>query len=104
MRAILLIALVMIYNGSWRSTDIRWYQGPTTVTANGEKFDVTGYTYASKSDPFGTELDVSWKGTIIRVRCNDRGPNEVELTRGAFNKLEDLKVGVLRGAQFRKIK
>ncbi len=79
--------------------NIRWYQGPNELTASGEKFDVDALCYASKSDRIGTVSKVDWKGKTITVRCNDRGPNELELTRGAFAKLDNLDVGVLRNAK-----
>lgn len=78
--------------------NVRWYQGPNKITFSGEVFDQNGSTYASCSDMIGTVSQVDWKGKSVTVRCNDRGPNEIELTRGAFSKLEDLDVGVLRNA------
>lgn len=84
--------------------NVRWYQGPNDLTFSGEKFDPEALCYASRSDMIGTVSTVEWRGKTITVRCNDRGPNEVELTRGAFAKLEDLKVGVLRNAKITIIK
>jgi len=53
-----------------------WYgpgfQGNTT--ANGEIYDMYGYTAAHKSLPFNTWLKVSHNGRAVFVRINDRGP------------------------------
>ena len=55
------------------------YQG--LPTASGEPYDVSGYTAAHKSLPFGTELEVSYAGKSVLVTVNDRGdlPGEREL-------------------------
>lgn len=79
-------------------TDIRWYQGPSPWTSNHERFDPEGMTYASDIDAPNTVITVLWHGKQVVVRCNDTGPNDVELTRGAFRVLEPLTTGVLRGA------
>ncbi len=84
--------------------NVRWYQGPNKITFSGEEFNPEALTYASRSDMIGTVSRVDWKGKSVTVRCNDRGPNEIELTRGAFAKLEDLDVGVLRNAKITIIK
>ncbi len=87
-----------------KDKEIRWYsskEAPSTITANGEYFWDNGYTFASRTLPFGTRLTVTYKGKTITVRCNDRGPNLVELTLGAFSALENPDVGVLRGAVVR---
>ncbi|MHB8159938.1 MAG: septal ring lytic transglycosylase RlpA family protein [Thermoleophilia bacterium] len=53
-----------------------WYgpgfQGNTT--ANGEIYDMYGYTAAHKSLPFNTWLKVTHEGRSVFVRINDRGP------------------------------
>lgn len=82
----------------WTKETIRWYQGPSPWTASRERFDPEGMTYASNVDNFNTITTVFWKGKHIEVRCNDKGPNKIELTRGAFRALEPLKTGVLHGA------
>ncbi len=82
--------------------DIRWYEGPNSETKYGEKFDVNGYTFASNSLPYNTEVDITYNGVTLHARCNDRGPNRVELTRGAFAKLADLKIGILRKAKVQR--
>ncbi len=55
------------------------YQG--SPTASGEPYDVSGYTAAHKTLPFGTELEVSYGGKSVLVTVNDRGdlPGEREL-------------------------
>ena len=43
-------------------------------TASGEIFDPAGYTAAHKTLPFGTQLQVSYGGSVVTVTVNDRGP------------------------------
>jgi rare lipoprotein A len=52
-----------------------WY-GPNfhgRLTANGERYNMHGYTAAHKTLPFGTTLEVCYK-RCTTVRINDRGP------------------------------
>lgn len=42
-------------------------------TSNGERFSPGGMTAAHRSLPFGTRLQVCYRGCVI-VRVNDRGP------------------------------
>lgn len=84
-----------------RHEDVRWYgnEAPTDQTADGERFNPFGLTYASSCDPFNTTAIVHWHGKTVTVRCNDRGPNRIELTLGAFQRLANPNKGVLRGAE-----
>lgn len=43
-------------------------------TASGEIFDQNALTCAHKTLPFGTKLNVEYKGKSVIVRVNDRGP------------------------------
>ena len=65
-----------------------WY-GPGfhgRTTANGERYDMHGFTAAHKTLPFGTKLRVCYEGCAT-VRINDRGPfigaRELDLSYGA---------------------
>lgn len=65
-----------------------WY-GPYfhgRTTANGETYDMHGLTAAHKTLPFGTKLEVCYRGCAV-VRINDRGPyigdRELDLSYGA---------------------
>ena len=65
-----------------------WY-GPYfhgRTTANGEVYDMHGYTAAHKTLPFGTKLRVCYQG-CVDLRINDRGPyigaRELDLSYGA---------------------
>ena len=76
-----------------------WY-GPYfhgRITANGETYDLHGFTAAHKSLPFGTELRVCYDG-CVDVRINDRGPyigaRELDLSRGAANAIGLINPGV----------
>jgi rare lipoprotein A (peptidoglycan hydrolase) len=101
----LLFAWLVVVFSTPRELDIRWYgyEAPSPITATGVPFDPQGLTYASRSDIIGTVVRVDWKGKSVTVRCNDRGPNEVELTLGAFSKLEDPRKGILKKAKVTKI-
>jgi len=57
------------------SGEASWYGGSFQGrrTANGESFDTSTYTAASKTLPFGTRLRVCHDGCVT-VRINDRGP------------------------------
>ena len=65
-----------------------WYGGyfHGRTTANGETYDMYGYTAAHKTLPFGTKLRVCYQG-CVDVRINDRGPfigaRELDLSYGA---------------------
>ena len=65
-----------------------WYGGQFhgRTTANGETYNMYGYTAAHKTLPFGTRLEVCYDGCVT-VRINDRGPfigaRELDLSRGA---------------------
>jgi len=74
-------------------------------TASGERFDENALTCAMRSRDFGkfykvTNLD---NGKSVIVRHNDFGPNKklwkkgriVDLSKGAFEKIADLKTGVI---------
>ena len=65
-----------------------WY-GPGfhgRTTANGESYNMYGYTAAHKTLPFGTQLRVCYR-SCVDVRINDRGPfigaRELDLSQGA---------------------
>lgn len=64
-----------------------YYHGQKT--ANGERFNLNGFTAAHRTLPFGTMLTVtnSTNGRSVTVRINDRGPfikgRIIDLSRGA---------------------
>ena len=65
-----------------------WY-GPGfqgNLTANGEIYNMYGYTAAHKTLPFGSKLRVCYQGCVT-VRINDRGPyiggRQLDLSYGA---------------------
>ena len=71
-------------------------------TANGEIYDMYGYTAAHKTYPLGTILLVSnpKNGKSLKVRINDRGPfwndRELDLSMGAAEYLETKREGVAK--------
>lgn len=68
-------------------------------TANGEIFDMYGYTAAHRDLPFGTMLKVTNldNGKQVVVRVNDRGPfaagREIDLSKAAAAKLDMMGSG-----------
>ena len=76
-----------------------WYGGyfHGRTTANGETYDMYGYTAAHKSLPFGTRLEVCYQG-CVEVKINDRGPyigaRELDLSYGAAHAIGLVKPGV----------
>lgn len=76
-----------------------WYgsQFHGRTTANGERYDMHGYTAASKTLPFGTRLEVCYQGCVT-VRINDRGPyvgnRQLDLSYGAAKAIGLIDRGV----------
>ena len=72
-----------------------YFHGRTT--ANGETYNMYGFTAAHKTLPFGTELRVCYNG-CVDVRINDRGPyiggRQLDLSYGAAAQIGLLDVGV----------
>ncbi len=76
-----------------------WY-GPGfqgNLTANGEVYNMYGHTAAHKTLPFGTRLEVCYRGCTT-VRINDRGPyigyRELDLSYGAAQAVGLIAAGV----------
>jgi rare lipoprotein A len=74
-------------------------------TANGEKFNDRKMTCASWDYPFGEKLVVinTLTGKWVVCRVNDRGPNKrlyrkVDLTRAAFRRIANPKIGLIYAA------
>ena len=72
-----------------------YFHGRTT--ANGETYNMYGFTAAHKTLPFGTKLLVCYNG-CVEVRVNDRGPysggRQLDLSYGAAAQIGLLDVGV----------
>lgn len=72
------------------------------TTANGEVFNMYGYTAAHKTLPFNTIVKVTnlENGKSISVRINDRGPfipgREIDLSKAAAIKLDMMKRGTAK--------
>ena len=83
-----------------RATMLASWYGPYfhgRTTANGETYDMYGYTAAHKTLPFNTKLRVCYEG-CVDVRINDRGPyigaRELDLSYAAARKIGLLDPGV----------
>ena len=72
-----------------------YFHGRTT--ANGERYDMYGYTAAHKTLPFGTKLRVCYQ-KCVDVRINDRGPyigaRQLDLSYGAAKAVGLVNTGV----------
>jgi rare lipoprotein A len=78
-------------------------------TASGKVFNQWGLTAAHTTLPFGTKLRVTYQGRSVDVTVNDRGDfakygRVIDLSRGAFRKLANERVGVLRGVCLTRIR
>ena len=66
--------------------------------ANGQSFDPDALTAAHKTLPFGTQLEVSYGSSSVRVTVTDRGPyvpgRDLDLSLAAARKLGILSRGV----------
>ena len=83
-----------------RSTMLASWYGPGfhgRTTANGEIYDMHGYTAAHKTLPFGTKLRVCYNG-CVDVYINDRGPyigaRELDLSAAAAGQIGLIDPGV----------
>ena len=75
-------------------------------TASGERFNENDLTCASWDYPFGTKVKVTniSNGKSVICLVNDRGPNKrlynkgrkIDLSKGAFEKIADLREGVIK--------
>jgi rare lipoprotein A len=69
------------------------------MTASGERFDMNGFTAASRTLPFGARLRVTnpATGRSVIVRINDRGPfvrgRGLDLAKGAADALGMVSAG-----------
>ena len=76
-----------------------WYGGyfHGRTTANGETYNMYGYSAAHKTLPFGTKLRVCYQG-CVDVYINDRGPfigdRELDLSYGAAQAIGLIEPGV----------
>lgn len=105
--SILLIGSAQAYTASWYGTT-----GDTTdpwkhvMTASGEHFNENALTGASWAFPLGSWVRVTnmANGRTVVVRINDCGPGRhlyrkgriIDLTRGSFERLAALKIGVIK--------
>ena len=91
---------------SWYSSKSCQREGTSGIfTASGERFDENALTCAMRSRDFGGFYKVTnlANGKSVIVRHNDFGPNKklwkkgrvVDLSKGAFSKIADLKTGII---------
>lgn len=78
---------------------VSWYGDESgSTTANGERYDPDGRTFAHRSMPFGTLVEFCGPYGCVTARCNDRGPfiagRDFDLSRGAFAAIAPPSAGV----------
>ena len=91
---------------SWYSVESCKREGTSGICANGEVLDDEAYTCAVWDKKFGTKLKVTnlENGLSVIVVVKDRGPAKrlvrqgrvIDLSRGAFSKIADLKMGIIK--------
>ncbi len=50
------------------------YYSEGSLTASGERFNKRALTCAHRTLPFGTNVQVEYRGKVVTCRVNDRGP------------------------------
>src|SRR5882724_13578298 len=50
------------------------YYSEGSLTASGERFNKRALTCAHRTLPFGTNVQVEYRGKVVICRVNDRGP------------------------------
>lgn len=87
-----IIALLAVVPAHAETAVASWYgaeSGPKT--ASGERFNPQAMTAASRTLPFGTLVQVTYRGRSVVVRINDRGPyvrgRSIDLSEGAAKRI-----------------
>ena len=98
--AIAATSMCLAFPSEASSTMLASWYGPRfhgRTTANGEIYDMHGYTAAHKTLPFGTKLRVCYNG-CVDVYINDRGPyigaRELDLSAAAAGQIGLIDPGV----------
>ncbi len=79
---------------------VSWYGDESgSHTANGDRYDPDGLTFAHRSMAFGTAVRFCRNGTCVVATCTDRGPaawtgRDFDLSRATFAALAPLSAGV----------
>lgn len=79
---------------------VSWYGDESgTHTANGDRYDPNGLTFAHLSMPFGTRVRFCGPLGCVVATCTDRGPaawtgKAFDLSKGAFARVAPLSAGV----------
>ena len=87
---------------SWYGDELRG-----KLMANGKPFNPDALTCASWNFPLGAKLEVTYKGRSVFVTVTDRGPHkrlnrEIDLSRAAFARLADPRLGLIEVRVFRR--
>lgn len=80
---------------------VSWYGAESgAYTANGDRYDPSGLTFAHLSMPFGSRVKFCGPLGCVVATCTDRGPSPwtgktFDLSRGAFATIAPLSAGVI---------
>ena len=115
MRTAVSLLLILLTTPAWgEETEASWYseasckrEGTSGIeTASRERFRDEGLTCAMRSREWGAKFKVTnlANGKSVIVKLNDFGPNKklwlagrhIDLSKGAFARIADLKQGVAR--------
>lgn len=104
MKTIVLILLISIATNQEDIVKVSYYSNyhHGRKTASGEIYNMNNFTAAHKKLPFGTLVEITniSNNKTVTVRINDRGPytkgRTFDLSKAAFNKIGNLKRGVLK--------
>lgn len=82
------------------TTSVSWYGDESgSHTANGDRYDPDGLTFAHRSMAFGTAVRFCRGGACVVATCTDRGPfvagRLFDLSRAAFAAISPLDAGVV---------
>ncbi len=76
------------------------YYSEGLLTASGERFNKRALTCAHRTLPFGTNVQVEYRGKVVTCRVNDRGPaiwtgRLLDLSLGSAKVLDIIDAGVV---------
>lgn len=97
-----LLCLMLLFAQTVLGGQASWYKLDGKTMANGKPFDSSRMTAASRNYPLGTSVRVTnlqnQKSVVVVI--TDRGPakrlhREIDLSRAAFARIADLKLGLI---------
>jgi rare lipoprotein A len=91
MRAFLALLMLCVASIAHAETMSFYGRESGPRTASGERFNPNAMTAAHRTLPFGTLVQVTYRGRSVVVRINDRGPfvkgRDIDLSEGAARRI-----------------